>query len=62
MDHKLAMIASGDRNIEAQTFDWERGTFTSMSDLKKRTANSMFNKHQVKDAHTKPITVNHKLR
>ena len=50
MDHKLAMIASGDRNIEAQTFDWERGTFTSMSDLKKRTANSMFNKHQVKDA------------
>lgn len=50
MDHKLAIIASGDKNIGAETFDWERGTFTSLAQLKKRTTDSMFNRTQIKDS------------
>ena len=50
MHHKLDIIASGNKNVEAETFDWERGTFTTQSEIKERTVKSMFNKHQMKDS------------
>lgn len=50
MHHKLDIIASGNKNVEAETFDWERGTFATQSAIRDRTVNSMFNKHQMKDS------------
>lgn len=57
MHHRLSQIATGDKNVEEQTYDWERGNFTNMRDVKQRTLDSMFNKNQLKDSRKKAMDI-----